>query len=309
MTGWKLREYKNPVYSVWERNPYYWCVDKWGNQLPFADRVIWTNIQDPQVMRVQIQQGKADYCDGSFIGLTLADVAGIRSSRSQNDLNILYRDSGSGTGSALYFNLDYHDEKYRDLFREPRFQQALSLAYDRDNARKVIYYDQGEPTTGTLSPKCIQFHVGPGPRIYERWRKSFLGPNLERARNMLDETGVVDKNGDGWRDFPDGSKLEISIDYHGGSQAGGSEYVRKDELLAKSWQQIGIKTNVNPIPTTGYDDSWAAGKIMTMSDQEIGDGPDYPLYPNWLVPVSNFEWPRCAGNGGRCATPTRSGSR
>ncbi|MDP9351754.1 MAG: ABC transporter substrate-binding protein, partial [Chloroflexota bacterium] len=66
MTGWKLKSYKEGVNSVWERNPYYWCVDREGNQLPYIDGITWTNVQSPEVFRLRILEGKVDYIHGGF---------------------------------------------------------------------------------------------------------------------------------------------------------------------------------------------------------------------------------------------------
>ncbi len=291
MTGWKLKQYRKGQSSTWEPNPYYWCIDRWGNQLPFMEQVVWTNVQDPQVMRIQIQQGKADYVDGSWIGLTLADVSSFKATQSKSNLDLLYWDSGSGTGSALYFNLDYHDKKYRDLFRNPKFRQALSHAFNRPRVRKALYFNTGELTTGTESPKCVQFYIPGGQELYRSWRDSYVEYDPEKAKKMLDELGLKDVNGDGFREFPDGSPLKIPLDYPGGSTGNsGGDFLRRDEMLAKDWQAVGINSSPNPITPTGWYDQWSAGKLITTTDQEVGDGPDYPLYPNWWVPVAASEW-------------------
>ncbi len=296
MTGWMPQKYKKGEYSIWVRNPYYWCVDRWGNQLPFVDQVINTNIQDPQVMRLQIQQGKADYIHGAFLGMTLADVSTIKSQQSRNHLNILYWDSGTGTASAYYFNFDYHDPKYRKLFRTPKFRQALSLAYDRATARKTIYFNQGEATTGTMSPKAIEYHVGKGPQVYKTWRDSWVGYDPERAKKMLDELGIVDKNGDGWRDFPDGSPLKLTLDYTASDDPHG-DAVQKNQLLAKNWQAIGINVQPNPVNGAAFLDLWAAGKLQNYADFGASDGPNCLVYPNWIVPMDSQRWAPMEGVG------------
>ncbi len=292
LTPWMLQTYKKGRFSTWVRNPYCYCINKNGDQLPYMDSVTINNIQDPQVMRLNIQQGKADYVDGFHIGLTLMDVSTFKSSQQRSGLNLIFWDSGSGTASMYFFNYDYHDPKYRQLFRNPKFRQALSLAYDRNTARKVIYFNQGDPTTGTMSPKAIEYHLGKGAQVYTQWRDSFVKYDPATAKKMLDELGVKMKGQ--YRTLPDGSPLKITLDY---TAPGSPEHVRKDELLAKNWQQIGINASPNPVQGTGLADRWAAGTSMTTTAWEVGDGPNCLVYPNWLVPMDNSRWAPLEGQG------------
>ncbi len=280
MTGWRPKQYKKGRFSIWERNPYYWCVDRWGNQLPYLDRITVTNIQDPQVMRLNIQQGKADFVHGAFVGVSLSDVSTIKSSPAKLDVHLW--DGGTGAGSAFWFNLDYANKKYRDLFRNPRFRQALSLAFDRKTVIKTVYFNTGDgPTTGTMSPKALEFNVDQGPQVYKQWRDSYVEYDPAKAKSMLDELGVKDVDGDGWREFPDGSKLRITLDY---TTPGAPEHLGKDQVLQKNWQAIGINAKMNPVSPTGYGDQWDAGKMMSNAAWTASDGPSLLLYSSNFVP-------------------------
>lgn len=290
MTGWKLKQYKQGQSSTWERNPYYWCIDRWGNQLPYLDGITQTNIQDPQAMRLQIQQGKADYIQGNYVGLSLGDVSSFTSSRSKNHLQVYLWDGGSGTGSIFFFNYDYYKPKLRELIRKPQFRQALSLAFNRRNVQKSVYFNTGEITTGTYSPKAVDFLVNSrGRGIYKQWRDSYIQYNPGKARKMLDELGLKDVNGDGWREMPDGSPLRITLDY---PAPGTPEHIQKDELLAKDWQAIGINASPNPLTGAGTDTQWQAGRIMSTTAWENSGGiHEIMVESQVLVPQKGFpEW-------------------
>ncbi len=52
--------------------------------------------------------------------------------------------------------------------------------------------------------------IGPGSWGYDPTLKSEMSDfNLARAKGLLDLYGYVDRDGDGWRDLPDGEPLEI----------------------------------------------------------------------------------------------------
>jgi len=174
MTGWMLQKYNQGTNSIWTRNPYYYVVDKEGNQLPYLDGIVMTNVQDPQVFRLRIQQGKVDYVHGGHTPLTLADVSTLKASQATSKLNMALWDGGDGSGTSWFFNYDYIDPKIRKVIREPQFRQALSHATDRPTIQKAVYFDTGEKTTGTMSPKALEFHVQGGQEAYQQWRDSYI---------------------------------------------------------------------------------------------------------------------------------------
>jgi peptide/nickel transport system substrate-binding protein len=155
LTGWKLKEYKEGVHTIWERNPYYWAVDKEGNQLPYIDNIVVTGVQDAEVEKLRVLDGKIDWSHHWVVAL--ADVSALKQAQDKTKLEIRFWDSGSGSGeNAYFFSYDYIDEKMRKLIRMPEFRKALSHAYNRPEIQKSIYFNTGELTTGTLSPKAIE---------------------------------------------------------------------------------------------------------------------------------------------------------
>ena len=285
MTGWKLTSYTQGQQSTWERNPYCWCVDKDGNQLPYIDTVKWQHFQDQQVQKLNTVGGKDDF--QWFAPFALSDVSTLKQASAKNGTDVHFWDSGSGTASIAFFSYDYFEPKLRDLFRKPEFRQAMSYAYNRENARKVIYYNTGEPTTGTLSPKAIEYHINDqGKQVYQQWRDSYVKFDPEKAKALLDKIGCkVGSNG--MRTLPDGSPLAIRLDQHADAS---SEHQNKNQLLAKDWQAVGVDTKINPIPPASFDDQWKAGKLMIRCDWEVGDGPNHLVYPQWLVPLEFSRW-------------------
>ena len=286
MTGWHLVKYVEAQQTVWERNPYYWCVDREGNQLPYIDRVSVTGVQDPETRKLQIQGGAADYIHGAFIPLSLSDAQGIEQTKDKHHLEMFTWDSGSGTGSIYFWNYDHIDPGLRALFRDPKFRQALSHAYNREEVRKNVYFNSGELTTGTLSAKGINFNINDqGKQLYQEWRDKFVKYDPELAKKLLDEIGVKEGAG-GKRTRPDGSELKILIDYNAET---GREHVAKNELLARDWQALGLDVTLNPVAPATFGPDWVAGKLQCKSDWEIGDN-SIMLYAGWVVPVATDHW-------------------
>ena len=47
----------------------------------------------------------------------------------------------------------------RELIRNPKFRKALSHAFNRAEVSKGVYFNTGELTTGTYSPKSIEYYI------------------------------------------------------------------------------------------------------------------------------------------------------
>jgi peptide/nickel transport system substrate-binding protein len=288
LIGYKCKTFDNNKGVTLERNPYYWAVTKDGDQLPYIDEIVINNVQDAQVGKLQVQQGKIDYCQGYFTQIDLSDVSSLSQNKAKAGTDIVLWDSGSGTGSIFFLNLDYPDAKLRNLFREPKFRQAISLAVSRDVIQKSLYFQTGYPTTGTLSPKAIEYQVNSqGVKNFQAWRDSYVKQDVKKAKALLAELGLKDTNGDGFVEMPDGSKLTVRIDY---SADISQTEAAKDNQLVQDAKAIGLRMTRNPVSPQSYADQWEAGQLMSHTNWEVGDGPNNLVYPQWLVPLENTRW-------------------
>lgn len=288
MTGWKLARYREGREAVFERNPYYWCVNRNGDQLPYLDTVTWGMVQNPEVLKLRYTSGDADYAQSNLLPLWLSDIGQFRRTQARSQMEVRFWDSGSGTGSIFFLNYDYAEPKMRALIRDPRFRKAISHAFNRQRVLQSVYFNQGELTTGTYSPKAIEYNISEqGKSTYTAWRDSAIKYDPERAKQLLDEMGVVDKNGDGLREMPGGEKLLLTLDY---GAPGIFEHLRKNELLAADLRAVGISSRLNPVPSASYGDQWHVGKMLTNTAWEVGDGPDHLTGPWWFVPIEIDRW-------------------
>jgi peptide/nickel transport system substrate-binding protein len=293
--AWKLESVTPGQQLTFVRNPYNYTVDQWGNQLPYLDRIVANNFQDVEVTKLQYTTGQADFVQGNQAPLTLGDIQTLRQAEARSGLELRLWDSGSGTGSLYFFNWNYREPRMRELIRNSTFRKALSHAFNRSRVQRSVYFNTGELTAGTMSPKAIEYQIPGGKGVYEEWRDSAIRYDPELAKRMLDSIGVVDRNRDGWREMPDGSPLEITLDYHS-NEAANSEAIQKNELLAADWKEIGIKAELNPVPNTAWNQLWQAGRTLMRTNWEVGDGPNHLVYPQWVVPLEPERWAPLNGN-------------
>ena len=295
LVGWHCAEYHDGRSVVLERNPYYYAVSAQGDQLPYIDRIQWTCTQDPQVQLLQFTTSKVDYVHGGHTALTLADFSTLKKAEaSGTGLHVRTWDSGSGTGSVTFLNFDSPDKKWRTLLAEQKFRLALSHAFNRPEARKVIYFQTGELTTGTLSTKGPLFNAtAKGKRYYKQWRDAADQYDPKLSAKLLDELGVKDRDGDGMREYPDGSKLTIRLDYPADTS---NEHKSKCIQLARDWTAVGCKTVVNPMPPAAYGDGWGRGQLTAYTAWESSDS-NVLVYPNFVIPIQTAGWAPLTGQG------------
>ena len=253
LIGYKCKTFDNNTGIVVERNPYYYAVNTNGDQLPYIDEIDFRLQTNRETIKLQIEQGSTDFLQ---TGITLADVSTLAPSKDKGNYDIIYWNSGSGTGSMFFFNYDYvaKDPQYGKLIRDKRLIQAVSHGWDRKETQKTLYFGTGQITTGTIGPATSEFHANPdGPKIYQQWRDSYSTLDRAKAKALLAEMGLKDTNGDGYVEFPDGSPLIIEVPYS--ADIAPTEAAKDDQLVADmkkmACTSTGCRCHRPPSPTSG----------------------------------------------------------
>ena len=96
----------------------------------------------------------------------------------------------------------------------------------------------------------------------------WVGNDIEGAKALLDEAGIVDSDGDGWREL-DGQKLT----YIATCPNGWSDWQAAIEVLAAAGSKIGIDI------TTNYPEWSVYQTVVTKSDAPLPDG--YDIFMMW----------------------------
>lgn len=96
----------------------------------------------------------------------------------------------------------------------------------------------------------------------------WAGNDIEGANKLLDDAGVVDSDGDGWREW-NGKKLS----YVATCPAGWSDWQAAIEVVAAAGKKIGIEI------TTNYPDWGVYQTVVTKSDTPLPEG--YDIFMMW----------------------------
>jgi len=267
------------THRVFERNPYYWKVDSAGNQLPYLDRVEVEVMSDAEVATGAMISGEIDF-DG--FTTSISNYPLYRQYEEEGNYRTVLWSTGNGTEVFFYFNLSHEDEALREVFREADFRRAASLAIDRQEINDSLYFGNAE---------VRQYTVLPGSRYFEQeFADAYADFDPEWAAELLDGIGLTDQNGDGWRQYPDGSEFTFIIEY------ATVEYPLKEDvvqLVSQYWQEVGLNVTTRQISGELYGQRQGGNQL----DCSIWHGAwstdiTFPAANPWIGTGGDYAWPK-----------------
>lgn len=161
---------------VTRRNPNYWRTDRWGNRLPYVDRVIHRMIRDMTAVEMEIDAGTIDSAyirDSAYLKYKNHPVLGKHLIETE-EMYVAH----------LGFNLELRGAPWQDK----RVRQAVNHAVDRKTIIDVVQHGKAYLATGVVTrtmpghdPTLTGYAYDPG-----------------RAKQLLAEAG-----------YPDGFSVKI----------------------------------------------------------------------------------------------------
>lgn len=253
-------------------NPYFFQVDTAGHQLPYINELDEVFANDHEVRLLKLINGEVDYKAQS---LQLSDAPLLLENAEKGDYTVQL--APKIAMHAISFNTTSADEQKRQVFGDLRFRRAMSIAIDRNGLNETAYFGQGmiHQYTG-FSP--LPDYVDP------KWASYATEYDPDGARALLDEVGVVDKNGDGFRDLPNGDPLVLNLQFATQGIAGPVV-----ELIGQYWSEVGIKTAVKEITPDEYRSAQSSNQI-DVGLWEKGQPLGIILGNNelWVPPFENY---------------------
>lgn len=256
-----------------ERNPYFHRVDQRGRQLPYIDRLVLI-LADKAVIPVKTSTGEADL---QARYLSFDQVSFLKRNEREAGYRVYLWSTASSAAVCLYPNLTTNDPVMRQLLRDRRFRQALSLAIDRDEINKILFFGVGV---------IGQNSVLRSPAIHESPRMAYARFDPADANRRLDEIGLTARDREGFRLRPDGKRLDIIVETAGESL----EQVDVLELVADTWKQVGIELLIRPSQREVLRRRVSSGEaVMSISNSDLFGLPTPDMSPSELAPVSSIQ--------------------
>ena len=145
-------------------------------------------------------------------------------------------------------------------------RRAITLAYKTQDEISIIRKNQAIAAQTPYSPGV----AGYDPNFVTNANEY----SLPKAKALLDMYGYVDRDGDGWRDMPDGSPLVLK--FNSSPTAQDQQY---DELWKRSMNDIGIRMTINKAKWPDLLKQAYAGKLQIW---RVGGAASAPDADTWL---------------------------
>ena len=259
---------------VFDRNPYFHRVDAAGRQLPYIDRVIF-DITQSGLITGKAAAGEVDL-QGRY--LRFDQVTLLKSAEERHGFDTLLWRIAKGAHLALFPNLTVDDAGWRAVLRDVRFRRALSLAINRYELNRVIYFGLAIEGQNTMLP---------GSPLYDAERRQrWSGFDLDQANALLDEMGLTQRDRRGARLMPDGRPLEIIVE-----TAGGTEEADVLSLISDSWAQIGVRMFIRPLSLDVMRNRIYGGRTVMSIGSGLENGLATPdIVPSEIAPVDQVQY-------------------
>ena len=253
-------------------NPYFHMVDTQGNQLPYISEQDEIYANDQQVRLLKLVNGEADYKTQS---LQLSDAPLLLQNQEKGKYTIHLKPKIAM--HAISFNVTSEDPEKRKVFGDLKFRKAMSIAINRAELNETAYFGEGK----------IQQYLGfsPAPAfVDEKWKTYATEFDAAGAKKLLDEVGLMDKDGDGFRDLPSGKPLVLNLQFATQGIAG-----QVVEMVGQHWSNVGIKTTVKEVTPDEYRSAQSSNQL-DVGLWEKGQPLGIVLGNNelWVAPFENY---------------------
>lgn len=255
-----MTEYKVGEFVRMERNPY------WPGPEPAIDEIVYRIYKNDDAIATALQTGEIDFghitTPNVFNTLKNAEnvetMVGTIPSFSEIGMN-----SGSAYQEAEGAFVPHGDG--HPALADVTVRRAIRMAIDSEQLNQQVLLGYGVPGDSVVPPVSVA-----GAR-WEPTGADKLGPDIDGAKQLLEDAGYVDSDGDGVREMPSGSADPgRPLDFRYFVRTSEQTSVDAAPFVSEWLQEIGIKTEVTAV------NSAKLGDIINEGNYELFSWGWYP---------------------------------
>lgn len=272
-----LKDWKRSSRVVLERNPHFREVrytaepapdDAWGQavlkrlqgrRLPMVDRVEVSIIDEKQPTWLAFLNGEADWVELPDGFMTVAMPNGRLAPHLARRGIQVDREVMPATYYTM-FNME-HPLVGGYTPAQVALRRAIGLAIDVDREITLLRYGAAVPAQ---SPVAVHLSG-----YVPQWRSEMSEYSPVKARALLDLYGFKDRDGDGWRETPEGQPIVLQM-----ATQSAQENRRYDELMKRDMSAIGLRVEFQTAQWPENYKAARAGKLMLWSVSGRASAPD-----------------------------------
>lgn len=263
---------------VFKRNPYFHRVDENGLQLPYIDKFV-LNVSGADLIAAKAGSGDSDLQPAN---VDFADYTFLKAAEKRFPLKVDLWKRTQGSRVALIPNLNCKDDGWRQVFQDVRVRRALSLAIDREEINKAVFFGLAHEAGNSILPDS--------PLFKPEYEQAWASHDIEQANRLLDEAGLDKRNEDGLRLLADGRPAKIII------ESAGESTFESDvlELITDHWSKIGISIFTRVSQREIFRKRVIGGETLMGIWMGLDNGvPTAEMSPKELAPTADdqLQWP------------------
>ncbi len=276
---YRLKQFKSGELTVLERNPHYFAVDSKGTRLPYIDEIIFTSTPDQNAQSLRFLAGSSDILE--FV--RPEEIDRFKTEAAKGKFQLL--DIGlASERDYICFNQNtnvnpktgqpYLDPVKQKWFRNTKFRQAVSFAIDRPAIIRAALSGYGEPNYNYATPGS-------------HWLNTNIATyplNPEKARALLKEIGMIDRNNDGIVEDSEGHPVEFVMI----SNTGNTRREKSSVIIQQDLKKIGINLVWRPVDFNTLVDKTSNSFDFDCFSLGWGGGPPDPTYGMNVVLSTGF---------------------
>ncbi|MEY4729891.1 MAG: hypothetical protein RL020_1049 [Pseudomonadota bacterium] len=243
-----------------------------GKKLPNIGRVEVYIVEEPQPRWLAFLNGEHDYLQEMPDEFTSTAIPGGKVAPHLARLGIYTVVEEEPHLRYTSFNMQ-HPMTGGYTAEKIALRRAIGLAYNIEEEIRIVRKGQAVRTESPFPASVIGYDPN--------FKTSMTEYSPAKAKALLDLYGYVDKDGDGWRDMPDGSPLDLEI-----AMPPTAEYRPQDELWKKCMDAVGIKTHLLKVKLEDLRKMVRAGEFQMNPYGWIADYPDGENYLQLLTSSS-----------------------
>jgi len=227
-------------------------------QTSYPDKIIFKTNTDPNSQALEF---KTQALDGSTF-LSIKKLLELQEDPTFNE-NYHSRFTNTYNYTYLAFNCRPDGVEHKKYFDDKRVRRAVAMLVPVDDINMVLNKGKNKRMVGPISPLKKEYNND----------LPLIEKDLQGAKQLLDEAGWTDTDGDNIRDkVVDGQKISFEFDLH--YMTTQVEWKDEASMIAEALYEAGIKCNITPLDFAVHYDlarnhkfdamlaGWAGSSVM-----------------------------------------------
>jgi oligopeptide transport system substrate-binding protein len=243
----QIKTVKEGDVVILERNPHYWDIDEFGNQLPYLDALKFSFVKEKKSELLEFKRGNLDMVfriPVEMVSDILGELDHAKEANAPFNLQVI------PAMSVFYFGFQIQS----DIFDKKDVRLAFNYAIDREKLVTYTLQGEGIPATYGIVP--------PSFKDYDSKKLKGYTFDVDKARKYMADGGYP--NGKG---FP---KLTLQV-----NMGGGDRNIQIAEAVQKMLKEnLNVDIELNVLPFAEHLQRLETGKALFWRTAWIADYPD-----------------------------------